>query len=317
MPDCSIAPDVTNLMAPELRIWWWLLCTVAIVDVLVWLGVARSLQLRRPRLAHDVYASRQTQLLLSAVYVIVCAFRAVMPRADVQRICLFDSFYSSILVGRSVATLAELCFAVQWALFLWELSETSGDRITRVISLLLVPLILEAETSSWYAVLTTNFLGNALEQSTWLLSGGLIAVAYCRHWPHAHDDLRRFMLATAALIAGFVLFMSTVDVPLYLGRWRADELAGRTYLLWRAGLHDAGHRWIVENAWAPWRHEAAWMTLYFSVGVWVSIALTHAPAARNGSTTPARPSARESAVPSNPGPRPAQFAASLCTAGST
>jgi len=62
-------------------------------------------------------------LLLCAIYVFGCAFRSVLPRADVQRICLFDTWLSSVLIGRSVATLAELCFALQWAIVLRELAK--------------------------------------------------------------------------------------------------------------------------------------------------------------------------------------------------
>ena len=49
-------------------------------------------------------------LLLCAAYVFGCAFRSLLPRADVQRICLFDTWLSSVVVGRSVATVAEICF---------------------------------------------------------------------------------------------------------------------------------------------------------------------------------------------------------------
>jgi len=34
--------------------------------------------------------------LLSAVYVFGCAFRSILPRADVQRICLFNTWLSSV-----------------------------------------------------------------------------------------------------------------------------------------------------------------------------------------------------------------------------
>src|SRR5580693_7272457 len=56
------------------------------------------------------------ELLLCAAYVFGCAFRSFLPRADVQRICLFDTWLSSVVVGRSVATVAEICFAAQWAI---------------------------------------------------------------------------------------------------------------------------------------------------------------------------------------------------------
>jgi hypothetical protein len=63
---------------------------------------------------------------LCTAYVIGCAFRSVLPQADVQRICLFDTWLSSILVGRSVATVAELCFAVQWAIVLREVGRLAA-----------------------------------------------------------------------------------------------------------------------------------------------------------------------------------------------
>jgi len=48
------------------------------------------------------------------------------PRADVQRICLFDTWLSSIVRrGRSVATIAEVCFVAQWAIVLRALANVS------------------------------------------------------------------------------------------------------------------------------------------------------------------------------------------------
>jgi hypothetical protein len=51
-------------------------------------------------------------------YVVGCAVRAIWPRIDVERVCFFDSPLSVTLVGRSLATVAELCFAHQLSLVL-------------------------------------------------------------------------------------------------------------------------------------------------------------------------------------------------------
>jgi hypothetical protein len=40
---------------------------------------------------------------------------------------------------------------------------------------------------------------------------------------------------------------------------------------------DASGRWVVSHRWEDWKNEIAWMSLYFSVAVWLSIALIHAP----------------------------------------
>merc|ERR1712118_278525 len=58
----------------------------------------------------------------AGIYVVGCFFRAVWPRIDVERICFFDSPISVTLVGRSLATVAELCFAWQIGLVLKRLA---------------------------------------------------------------------------------------------------------------------------------------------------------------------------------------------------
>jgi hypothetical protein len=44
-----------------------------------------------------------------------------------------------------------------------------------------------------------------------------------------------------------------------------------------AGLHDLTTRWIVTHDIAQWQDEIAWMSLYFSVAVWSSLALGSFP----------------------------------------
>src|SRR5262249_60193305 len=106
-------------------------------------------------------------LFLSAAYVFGCAFRSFLPRADVQRICLFDTWLSSVIVGRSVATVAEICFVMQWAIILPQLGTMTGAQTALTVAWVIVPLILIAGCFSWYAVLTRNYVGNAIEKSIW------------------------------------------------------------------------------------------------------------------------------------------------------
>src|ERR1700761_7554674 len=139
--------------------WWWSVLTlVSGANIIVWFVLER--QLNEQPAAHLGSASGiGLMLLLCAGYVFGCAFRSLLPRADVQRICLFDTWLSSVAVGRSVATVAEVCFAAQWTMILVQLG-TSTDAATAVnVAWVLVPLILIAECFSWYAVLTTHYLG--------------------------------------------------------------------------------------------------------------------------------------------------------------
>ena len=111
--------------------WWWgLLTLVSGANITVWLWLYHQLH-DHPARGLDSASGIEPMLLLSAAYVFGCAFRSILPRADVQRICLFDTWLSSVVVGRSVATVAELCFAVQWAIVLHKLgvmTEKKGGR---------------------------------------------------------------------------------------------------------------------------------------------------------------------------------------------
>ena len=75
-------------------------------------------------------SSIEFMLFLCAAYVFGCAFRSFLPRADVQRICLFDTWLSSVVVGRTVATVAEVCFVAQWAIILHQLGTMTGADTT-------------------------------------------------------------------------------------------------------------------------------------------------------------------------------------------
>jgi nitrate reductase gamma subunit len=87
--------------------WWWgLLTLVSGANIAVWFLLYRQLQ-EQPTGSLGSMSSIELMLLLCAAYVFGCAFRSFLPRADVQRICLFDTWLSSVVIGRSVATVAE------------------------------------------------------------------------------------------------------------------------------------------------------------------------------------------------------------------
>jgi hypothetical protein len=69
------------------------------------------------------------------------------------------------------------------------------------------------------------------------------------------------------------VFMSTVDVPMYVERWHAELANGRQILGLFAGMHDLASRWVVTHSVAQWKDEIPWMSLYFSVAVWTSLLL--------------------------------------------
>jgi hypothetical protein len=254
--------------------WWWgLLTVVSGANIAAWFVLYRRLHEEQPAGGLSLSSDTGLMLLLCAAYVFGCAFRSFLPRADVQRICLFDTFLSSVLVGRSVATIAEICFAVQWVIILRQLGGIAGADTTLNLALLILPLIVLAECCSWHAVLTTNFLGNAIENSIWAVAFLAIGIGLCRLLPEFNGPVRWALILAISGIASYLAFLMIVDVPMYLGRWRADLADGSKILGHLEGLRDVSTRWIVTHDLAHWKDEIAWMSLYFSLAVWASLAL--------------------------------------------
>src|ERR1700686_4087072 len=147
--------------------WWWgVLTLVSGVNIGIWFLLYRELH-QPPTAGSGGMPGIEVMLLLCAAYVFGCAFRSFLPRADVQRICLFDTWLSSVVVGRSVATVAEVCFAAQWAIILYQLGTMTGADTTLNAAWAIVPLILIPEGFSWYAGRTTKYWGTPIKNSIW------------------------------------------------------------------------------------------------------------------------------------------------------
>jgi hypothetical protein len=258
---------------PDATDWWHLLCAIAGLNLIAW--TASTAWLHRNRPDGTTWPHQRLQLLLSALYVLGCGYRCMLPVFDVPRVVMVDSWASSVIVGRTVATIAELSFAAQWALLLRGGALATGQRFSLQVAHAVLPLIALAELNSWYAVLTTRNIGHVVEESLWGTAALLSVLAMLAIWPRAHARGRRWLLL--AIIAGglYAAYMFAVDVPMYWMRWVADEAAGRVYPTVAAGVSDAASRWTVSHDWAQWHTEVVWMTLYFSVAVWISIALAH------------------------------------------
>ena len=272
-PNSLSSPVSRSLAWSNPLAWWWSLLTlVSGINIAVWFVLYREL---RDQPAGGIGGAHgiELMLLLCAGYVFGCAFRSLLPRADVQRICLFDTWLSSVVVGRSVATLAEICFAAQWAIILFQLGTMTGADTTVNAAWVIVPLIVIAECFSWYAVLTTHYIGNAIENSIWAVAFFIVGIGLCRLLPEFDGPVRVALAIGIIGIVAYLAFLMTVDVPMYLNRWRAGIADGSKLLGPLEGLRDVSTRWVVTHDLAEWKGEITWMSLYFSAAVWASLAL--------------------------------------------
>jgi hypothetical protein len=230
--------------------WWKFLSLAAATNIALW----GSAWLHVP-------AERHVLLWLAGIYVAGCAFRSFLPMIDVPRLCLARTPLSRVVIGRSVATVAELAFVAQWALLM---HEAGAHRA----ALLVFGLIVAAEGLSWLAVLARNDLFHAAENATWTLAAA-IAVGFL-----ASRSVPPFvMVAAGASAAAYVVFMVVYVLPMYVERWRA----GNDSLAFATGVRSMLAPCVIDRDWTLWRRDALWLTPYFTVCVWFSLALAFVP----------------------------------------
>jgi len=246
--------------------WWQLICAISVANIALWTLAAWGLLWES-----DAY--RYKQLVLSGLFVAACAFRSFLPRVDLERMCLWDVPLSSIIVGRTVATVAELCFAWQCTLLLFKLSALTGSSAIGAIGLAVLPIIVVAELACWFAVATLNHFWHAVEELLWSIMVALVAACLVIYWRYTTGALPMLVPIGLIACAGTAVLILTVDIPLYITRWRIGKRAGLRYLRVLEGLKDAVVCRRVTQRRDDWQNEVLWMSLYFSVGVWVSLGI--------------------------------------------
>jgi hypothetical protein len=70
----------------------------------------------------------------------------------------------------------------------------------------------------------------------------------------------------------YLSFMVFSNLPMYAERWR-HERAHPDHLRLAEGLRDMATRRVPTGRWADWGSEVAWMSLYFSLWVWLSVVI--------------------------------------------
>lgn len=246
-------------------LWWKLLCAIAFLNIGLWFWAGWS------HVGSQGYALMQ--LVLSGIYVAVCAFRSCFPRIDLERYCLIDSTLSSVVLGRSLATLAEISFSTQIALCLHYLGMHLDSYWIVLVSYLIVPLIVLAQASCWYAMLTLNHFWHGVEEFLWVIML-VLAVACCSAGFYQLDGLPQvFMLVGIVSSVCAIGIMALVDIPMYLNRVREHQDKGRRRLGVAEGFRDAYSRRKKTRKWRIWKSEVVWISSYFTIGVWISIAM--------------------------------------------
>jgi len=263
-------------------LWWCAITIISLGNCLTMIKFWRQFFSTRM-----INTFQRKMLFLSSIYVVVCAIRGIWPRKDVDRICFFDRSISTVFVGRSLATIAELAFVKQLALLLGEIISKYNFGLKQSWFMrgyrYYVPFVAIAEVNSWVGVATKCQIFNAVEESIWMLIGLHMTISYVilftsktKPRPTAVDK-RHF---AAFIISGllFVTFMCFIDIPMYVQRFYEDTYIKNVDYLWLSeGIVDLMTCKQVVHEFSIWYEDIPWMTGYFSICVWCSMYLINIP----------------------------------------
>jgi hypothetical protein len=110
---------------------------------------------------------------------------------------------------------------------------------------MVVPLIALAELCYWYAVLTTDNVGQMLEAILWGSAAALAVVGMWLLRAHYTGLQRRLVVAWCVAGAAYVAFMFLYDLPMYSLRWLTDMAQGHHYLSIAQGFFDIANRRVL------------------------------------------------------------------------
>lgn len=246
-------------------LWWKFLCVMAVVNIGIWAWAI----ITRSELHNFSYA----QPVLSGIYVFVCAFRSFLPRIDLERYCLFDHPLSSVMLGRSLATVAEVSFSAQCALLIYDLGQSLGSPAIQITAYAIVPIIVLAQVSCWYAALTLNHFWHGIEEAAWVIMVMLAAVCFTIGFFLLDGILKSLMLIGILSCLGSAYIMLFIDIPMYLSRRNDSDRQHKQFLSVSAGIRDAVRRRVKTSDWGIWKKEVIWLSAYFTFGVWLSIGM--------------------------------------------
>lgn len=246
-------------------IWWKFLCGIAVINTFVWLTAIWL----RP----ETQTLSYLQPILSGIYVSICAFRSFYPRIDLERYCLFDTPLSSVVLGRSAATIAEISFSMQCALLIFDLGLLLDSALIIYVAYAIVPLIVIAQAFCWYATLSQNHFWHAMEEATWVIMIALATACFTYGFIELTGFYQVLMAIGILSCVGSAYIMLFIDIPMYLSRQKEGSNMGQQYFTFTQGMSDALRRRVQTSDWSVWKKEALWITPYFTVGVWLSISM--------------------------------------------
>jgi len=229
------------------------------------------------------------------IFTVVCAYRAILPRIDVTRVCWFDTFLNWTIFGRIGACFAEIGWATQMGLLLRRVAHCERKQLLDPKLVLLeraryvvIAIACVAECFSWTNLISENNLFAVWEQFLWMILFEIVGIGFV--WLLR----RRYKMTSGAnglpcsfWIFGIAMILIGLEqgfeaFGLYLPEYLHDQRQNKQYYGFVEGLSRLAECATVTQSMDTWFSDALWMTGYFSVGVWSSIWMFVAPYSLKG-----------------------------------
>ena len=299
VPEESIVGHEGPLWTPWAVQWWVTLFSIATFNIAVYTAITKCYYSSFSTDA-AVKAYQQFMLAVCGPYVFVCAYRSYMPAQYPLRYVWFDTPLSSILLVRSLAAIAEMCFVAQIAKALSfienQVNETNQSWgscwhfLCQSAAVAMVVIIFVAQCFSFAGTITKSNKWYALEEFNWGLAFA-VGMPFFFVLSYQVFQLRReagtrwtcscnaivYAVGMSAFCIAYVPYMFITDAPEYWQRYQDQLAEGFEFLGFWVGVKDAAltrHRTHKEEV---WEYATVWQTAYFSGAVWISLLLSLAP----------------------------------------
>lgn len=221
--------------------------------------------------------------ILVFIFTITCAVRSIYPRCDSTGFCIHKNSISTPIVGRSMATFAEISFGILIVkivnIFLNSTNEKiNNQNLNNLLNFNNISLILPiiAQVFCWIGITTKNSLYNCIEESLWTLFGFSKFYTLIKLINIIGDNndfklrnIKNVSKYGAVFCFLYILFMIIIDVPMYFKRYYNDIKNKKKFLSFKDGFKTLFN--CKKNLdFNIWKKEIPWLTFYFTFVVWVT-----------------------------------------------
>ena len=213
------------------------------------------------------------RLILSFIYVVVCAIRSIYPIQYEKRTCLHKHLLSSPLMGRTIACIAELSFV---ALICSMFVQIIPHKKTHSIATIFFISNIFAQLSCTYGIITKNQMFHVIEESIWTLSAIFllfIIINIINNHSDIYNESKNIFSFAMIILIFYIIFMMYIDIPMYYNRIKNKQSS--SYITFLYNIKEIIKCNNINDSNDIWMSEIPWQSLCFSVAVWICILIAN------------------------------------------